>query len=53
MFVEKKYNELVFSILKKCFNYFDVIKLDAILIKPLKLTLCKQKYFDYTVALFS
>ena len=49
----KKYNESTFSILRKSFNYFDVIKLEAISIKLFKAKHCKQKYFDYTFALFS
>ena len=44
---------LVLVFKKKCFNYFDMIKLEAILIKLLKPIFSKQKYFDYTVALFS
>ena len=49
----KKYNESTFSILRKSFNYFDVIKLETTLIKLLKPKLCKQKHFDHTVALSS
>ena len=47
----KNYNESSFSILRKCVNYFDVIKLQAILIKLYKPKLCKQKDFYSTVSL--
>ena len=49
----KNYNESSFSILRKCMNYFDLIKLEAILIKLYKPKLCKHKDFDYIVCLSS
>ena len=49
----KNYNEYRFSILRKCMNQFDFIKLEAILIKLNTPKLCKQKDFDYMVSLFS
>ena len=42
-----------FSILRKCSNIIDLIKLEAILIHLVKPNLCKKKEFDYTIALFS
>ena len=49
----KNYNEYWLSILIKCMNYFDFIKLEVILIKLYTHKLCKQKDFDYMVSLFS
>ena len=43
----------MFDILKQCANKFDLIKMEAILIYLYKPELCKQKEFDYTVALFN
>ena len=41
-----------FRILWKCYNNYDVIKLEAILIKIKNLKLNKQKVFDYVISLF-
>ena len=41
----KNYNEFSFSILRKCTNYFNVIKLEATLIKHYKPKLYKQIIF--------
>ena len=49
----EKYNISMFSILKQCANKFDLIKMEAILIHLYKPDLCKQKEFDYSVALFN
>ena len=48
----KSYNESRFSILRKCYNKYDLIKLEAVLIEINRLKLNKQKYFDNVVSLF-
>ena len=48
----KNYNECSFNILRKCTNWFDLMKLEAILIKIYKPKLCKQKDYNYTVSLY-
>ena len=45
------YNESTFRILRMCYNNYDLINLEAILIKLKKLKLNKQKDFDYVVSL--
>ena len=47
----KSYNESRFSILRKCFNKYDLIKLETILIKINKPKFNKQKDLDYVVSL--
>ena len=42
-----------FKIIKTCYNVFDLIKMEAICILNRKPTLCRQKEFDYNVALFT
>ena len=42
-----------FKIIKSCYNVFDLVKMEAICILNRKPTLCRQKVFDYSVALFS
>ena len=48
----KSYNKSRFRILSKCYYNYDLIKLEAILIKINKPILNKQKDFDYVVSLF-
>ena len=48
----EKYNISMFGTIKQCANKFDLIKIKAILNHLYKPELCKQKEFDYTVALF-
>ena len=40
-----------FRVIKSCVNNFDLIKMEAICILNGKPTLCRQKQFDYSVAL--
>ena len=47
----KSYNESRFRILRKCYNNYDLKKLEAILVKIDKPKLNKQKDFDYVVSL--
>ena len=49
----KTYNISMFSCMKQCANKYDLIKMEAILIHLHRPELCKQKEFDYTVALFN
>ena len=49
----KKYNVTMFSSMKQCSNKYDLIKMEAILIHLYRPELCKQKEFDYIVALFN
>ena len=44
-----KYNLKRFKIIKRCFNIFDLIKLEVICILVRKPKLCKHTYFDYTI----
>ena len=43
----------MFSVLQQCANKFDLIKMEAILINLYEPELCKQKEYNYTVALFN
>ena len=47
------YNLNRFKIIKNCFSISDLINDEAICILIIKPKFCKQKYFDYTVSLFS
>ena len=49
----QKYSESNFKILRQCWNSFELVKLEAILIHLNKPDLCKQKEFDYIVSLFN
>ena len=49
----EKYNTPMFSIIKQCANKFHLIKMEVILIHLYRPELCKQKEFDYNVALFN
>ena len=42
-----------FKIIKCCYNVFDLLKLEAICILKRKITLCRQKEFDFRVASFT
>ena len=42
-----------FKIIKTCNSVYDLIKMEAICILNRKPTLCRQKEFDYNVALFT
>merc|ERR1712183_512132 len=48
----KSYNESRFRILRKCYNNYALIKLEAILIQIKKPKPNKNKYFDYVVSFF-
>ena len=47
------YNINRFKIIKTCSNVFDLVKLEVICTFIMKPVLCKQKFFNYTVSLFS
>ena len=42
-----------FKIIKSCYNVFDLVRMEAICILNRKHALCRQKEFDYNVALFT
>ena len=47
------YEDTRFQIIQQCSNVYDLLKLEAICIYLNKPELCKQKEFDYVVALFN
>ena len=49
----KKFALSNFSVMRQCSNTLELIRLEAILIHSNKPHLCKKKYIDYTLALFS
>ena len=49
----KNYEDVRFKIVQQCSSVYDLLKLEAIFIYLNKPELCKQKEFDYVVALFN
>ena len=49
----KIYDDVRFKIVQQCSSVYDLLKLEAIFIYLNKPELCKQKEFDYVVALFN
>ena len=45
----ENFNFKRFNTIESCYNVFDLFKIEAICILNIKPTLCRQKYFDYSV----
>ena len=50
---DEKFKLEKFMIIKSCYNVFDLVKMEVICILNRKSALCRQKQFDYSVALFT